>query len=89
MTSFLLKDTKKYLYCDNTFALLGYLLSLTEYKAYHQIAKIMTFQMVYYLFLKSQGELIYKNSRTTVACNASCPIARLLSHNNTQGAHYW
>ena len=67
----------------------NFLLNLTKYGAYHQIAKILTFHMVYDLFLKSQGWVIYKNSRTVVICNAICPIARLMSHSTTQGAIYW
>ena len=37
------------------FVPLDYPLNLTEYEAHHWIGKIMTFHMVYNLFLRSQG----------------------------------
>ena len=79
---------KKHMYYDTNVVPLGYVLNLTENKAYHQIAKMLPFQMVYNLFLCSQGWLNNKNSRTSVICIALAHIATLMSHNNTQGATY-
>ena len=76
------------MYYDTNVAPLGYVLNLTDNKAYHQIGKMLPFQMVYNLFLWSQGWLINKNSRTSVICIALAHIATLMSHNNTQGATY-
>ena len=44
-----------FMYYVHYFVPLGYLLTLNEYKTCHQVAKTLSFHMVYNLLLKSQG----------------------------------